>query len=162
MKKYIVKKALPVNGLGEVDTIVLAENFPDVNFTNTEYFMPFPEGAYLIGDYVIFEKLLKSFDKQNLFVVINKGYKASSLVYEIKNVDNGKKHKDVKELDLKKPTFFWFINSDGLVCRDYLERKSIKKMGLEWKKVTGNVFLTKEDAKNYREAAIRLFLNKNK
>ena len=102
MKKYIVKKALPVNGLGKVDTIVLAENFPDVNFTNTEYFTPFPEGTYVIGDYVIFKKLLKSFDKQNLFVVIKVYYKASSLVYEIKNVDNGKNYKDVKESDLKK------------------------------------------------------------
>ena len=56
----------------------------------------------------------------------------------------------IKEKDIKLPGQFWFINSNGVVCEDFENRPKIDKEGLEWKKLSGNFFLSKEDAQNHK------------
>ena len=56
----------------------------------------------------------------------------------------------VNEKDIKLPGQFWFINSNGVVCEEFENRPKIDKEGLEWKKLSGNFFTSKEDAQNHK------------
>lgn len=48
---------------------------------------------------------------------------------------------------IKKLTYFWFINSNGEIQKDYVERKKISVDGLIYKRKSGNYFESIEEAR---------------
>lgn len=140
--KYTIKKAIPVNGLNRVNEIVESSDFPTVNFQNTEYFEPYTQSKYNVCEFVVYLGTL--YEVKN----VNSG------IYQIKDANGCQVLNRIKEVNLQKPNFYWFINSDGVICRDFEQRRAINKTGLNWKKTAGNYFTSLTEATAAKESII--------
>lgn len=149
-KVYIVKKTIPLSPfpLKKGDKIDKTHPlFSMLDVSDSNYFDLYIEPKYQIG-----QELLYSKDK---FVV---------LLYIVSKINNGsyvlsrQGSSDVtitdKTPNVRIPTRFWFVNSNGKVCTDYDERKGIDKEGLIFKKKSGNYFDNIDDARKHRDFLI--------
>lgn len=131
--KYLVVKSLPIIGF-EKGKVVDSELVTGVDFSNTEYFEPYVESKFKVDELVVYHGILCKVIK------FLPGKSKSFNNYDLKDVNSGMRYQSAPECNLSTPTLFWFINSDGVICRDFEERGRINKAGLAWKKKIGNYF----------------------
>lgn len=148
--KYVVKKsiplAIPLKKGDVIDSKDVKYNFLD--FKDVNFFERYSEPLYKEGDELLIK--LSSYHREKLFKITKVLYNKQYEVYD------GSTHIVISEkTKVRKPTNFWFINSNGKICPDYEERFGIDKEGLDFKKQTGNYFKTIEEARIYRDSLIK-------
>ena len=166
MKYFLVKKTIPGTGLNknniviqEVDgSIVLKtgnNEFLDVswiNVNNEDYFKDVTkvvnnlnEPIFKVGEEVRTKRFENTIFKI-LEIKAQTVYKEGS-VYNIYRYVIKLKNKEytLNESEIIKINKYWFINSEGRICE--VELKNDEKD--VWRKMTGNFFNTKEEAKAY-------------
>ena len=137
---YILKKLIPNVNLKIGDILDSTDGkYSILDFTTDTYFELYKLPKYDSDKYVLYKK--------QLYKTIS--YHPIDKMYVIK--DNTCTL-TVKENQLQKATVFYFIDSNGTVQMDYLERKSINIDGIKYKKSTGNYFFNKEDAVTKRKS----------
>ena len=166
MKYFLVKKTIPGTGLNknnivvqEVDGSIVIKTgdsiFLDVswiNVNNKDYFKDVTAAAnnlneplFKIGEEVrttTFGETIFKVSKIKAQMVYDEGVILNKYKY-IVDVKN-KKH-TIAENQLIKINKYWFINSEGRISE--VELKNDEKD--VWRKMTGNFFSTKEEAKAY-------------
>ena len=166
MKYFLVKKTIPGTGLNknnivvqEVDGSIVVKTgdsiFLDVswiNVNNKDYFKDVTAAAnnlneplFKIGEEVrttTFGETIFKVSKIKAQMVYDEGVILNKYKY-IVDVKN-KKH-TIAENQLIKINKYWFINSEGRISE--VELKNDEKD--VWRKMTGNFFITKEEAKAY-------------
>lgn len=166
MKYFLVKKTIPGTGLNknnivvqEVDGSIVVKTgdsiFLDVswiNVNNKDYFKDVTAAAnnlneplFKIGEEVrttTFGETIFKVSKIKAQMVYDEGVILNKYKY-IVDVKN-KKH-TIAENQLIKINKYWFINSEGRISE--VELKNDEKD--VWRKMTGNFFSTKEEAKAY-------------
>ena len=166
MKFFLVKKTIPGTGLNknnivvqEVDGSIVVKTgdsiFLDVswiNVNNKDYFKDVTAAAnnlneplFKIGEEVrttTFGETIFKVSKIKAQMVYDEGVILNKYKY-IVDVKN-KKH-TIAENQLIKINKYWFINSEGRISE--VELKNDEKD--VWRKMTGNFFSTKEEAKAY-------------
>ena len=166
MKYFLVKKTIPGTGLNknnivvqEVDGRIVVKTgdsiFLDVswiNVNNKDYFKDVTAAAnnlneplFKIGEEVrttTFGETIFKVSKIKAQMVYDEGVILNKYKY-IVDVKN-KKH-TIAENQLIKINKYWFINSEGRISE--VELKNDEKD--VWRKMTGNFFSTKEEAKAY-------------
>ena len=166
MKFFLVKKTIPGTGLNknnivvqEVDGSIVIKTgdsiFLDVswiNVNNKDYFKDVTAAAnnlneplFKIGEEVrttTFGETIFKVSKIKAQMVYDEGVILNKYKY-IVDVKN-KKH-TIAENQLIKINKYWFINSEGRISE--VELKNDEKD--VWRKMTGNFFSTKEEAKAY-------------
>ena len=166
MKFFLVKKTIPGTGLNknnivvqEVDGSIVVKTgdsvFLDVswiNVNNKDYFKDVTiaannlnEPLFKIGEEVrttTFGEIIFKVSKIKAQMVYDEGVIRNKYKY-IVDVKN-KKH-TLAENQLIKINKYWFINSEGRISE--VELKNDEKD--VWRKMTGNFFSTKEEAKAY-------------
>ena len=166
MKFFLVKKTIPGTGLNknnivvqEVDGSIVVKSgdsiFLDVswiNVNNKDYFKDVTAAAnnlneplFKIGEEVrttTFGETIFKVSKIKAQMVYDEGVILNKYKY-IVDVKN-KKH-NIAENQLIKINKYWFINSEGRISE--VELKNDEKD--VWRKMTGNFFNTKEEAKAY-------------
>lgn len=166
MKFFLIKKTIPGTGLNknnivvqEVDGSIVVKTgdsiFLDVswiNVNNKDYFKDVTAAAnnlneplFKIGEEVrttTFGETIFKVSKIKAQMVYDEGVILNKYKY-IVDVKN-KKH-TIAENQLIKINKYWFINSEGRISE--VELKNDEKD--VWRKMTGNFFSTKEEAKAY-------------
>ena len=166
MKFFLVKKTIPGTGLNknnivvqEVDGSIVVKTgdsiFLDVswiNVNNKDYFKDVTAAANNLNEplFKIGEEVRTTTFGETIFkvceikaqLVYNEGviYNKYKYIVDVKN----KKH-TIAENQLIKINKYWFINSEGRISE--VELKNDEKD--VWRKMTGNFFSTKEEAKAY-------------
>ena len=166
MKYFLIKKTIPGTGLNknniviqEVDgSIVLKtgnNEFLDVswiNVNNEDYFKDVTkvvnnlnEPVFKVGEEVRtkrFENTIFKILEIKAQTVYKEGsiYNIYRYVIKLKN-----KEYTLNESEIIKINKYWFINSEGRICE--VELKNDERD--VWRKMTGNFFNTKEEAKAY-------------
>jgi len=139
--RYTLLQNVPGITIG-FGSVVESSNYPWVDFSNQFYFEPYKEP--FVCNYKRYENVL--FDEK---------------LYQIKYINLDTKHMTMYQVgnnrksiilpiespQIKKLTLFYFVNSEGDINSDYLERKKLRLAGVEYKKEHGNYFETKEEAK---------------
>jgi hypothetical protein len=152
--KYLVKKEIPLKTpLKKGDVFDNTHPFfklLDVNDSN--FFEVYYEPIYKINEKLLFRgKRDVSPQLYYIYSIVN------PKSYTIKHVSDGRVETITdKTLNVKKPTFFWFVNSDGKLCEDYEERPSLSLVGLNFKRRIGNYHLKKVDAERYRDDLLKI------
>lgn len=148
--KYKLVKNIPFNVDGKelmVGDIIDASDkkYEAFNFLNKNLFEPFYESKYEYGQKLIYD------DK--FYLVI--GCDAAKQIYTIQ-CNNTIPIKITDKTKVTIPTPFWFVDSNGRIQQDYLERPKLDKDGLKFKKDIGNFFLTNEDVSRYRRELLTI------
>jgi len=141
--KYVAKQSIPLkNKTFKKGDIIESESTEGkyLDLTNINFFSEWKEPKYKVNDEVII--LGEIYRIIEVSVDGNYMYKTTNGKIVSFN-DNTK--------NIKTPTKFFFINSNGTIVPDYEERKSLKKDGLDYKKKTGNYFHTKKEAQIWKD-----------
>lgn len=137
---YILKKLIPNVNLKIGDIVDSTDvKYSILDFTTNTHLELYKSPKYDNDKYVLY--------KNQLYKTIS--YHPIDKTYVIK--DNTCTL-TVKENQLQKARVFYFIDSNGIVQMDYLERKSINIDGIKYKKATGNYFFNKENAVTKRKS----------
>lgn len=143
--KYLVKKEIPLTmGILKVGDVIDGNDikYNMLDFSNTNFFQKLGSPKYCEGQPLLYKDCLYFVTK------IHPSVTKLGHIYTIKSSNNI----NITTIDDKTkiiiPTIFWFINSNGVICSDYEERKNISLNGIRFKKIAGNYFKALEDAKN--------------
>lgn len=146
IETYLVISPLPFKIFKVGQTIEATDELVKfIDFSDTKFFRKSTKALYNKGQKVYVTK-----SSQLHYIINEPSLNAKGewfyTVSESPTVTRYSTQKQVAEKDIKLPGVFWFINSNGLVCEDFENRPKIDKEGLEWKKISGNFFVTKEAA----------------
>jgi len=148
--KYIVKKDIPFKPTPLKKGDVIDSSFEFIKYldlSDNDFFMRYIEPIYTLGE----ELLYTEFNKTEVYNVTSVSGDGK---YTIRNGSGKLVNITDKTKNVKPPKRFWFINSNGIISQDFEERKNINFLGLEYKKITGNYFLTQEDAISHKKYLI--------
>lgn len=153
--QYILVKDCILGVAGTVcdESFVQASSF--INFNDTEYFTPYVWLKFKKGDRVIVTDI-PNCPVHNVTELDGEYCKINQIDKEGNLVGFSILHQDT----LQKATEFWFINANGKLQSDYLERSGIDQFGVKYKQLTGNYFNSEKQAAIVREKLINLCSNR--
>lgn len=143
--KYLVKKEIPLlTGTINVGEIINSDDlmYKTLDFSNTNFFEKLANPIYCVDQPLLYKDCLYFVTK------VDRPVGKLGYTYTIKSSNNINVTTINDKTKIIIPTIFWFINSNGVICSDYEERKNISLNGIRFKKIAGNYFKTLEDAKN--------------
>jgi hypothetical protein len=111
---------------------------------------PVPIQTFVSGEYVV--------KSGQLGIVKSAVLRGGGYRYTVR-FENGKQFTDMTESELKTATIYYFINSEGVVCRDFEERSNLTRQALEWRRITGNYFASSDIANECKQSILSEWSN---
>lgn len=150
LKVYSDRYTIEIN-----NNLSLNENYKAINFSDENYFLKINQGElFAKGTEVIYRDKLWAVD----FHIVEPNGKLS---YMLEQKDGAKERTKADNSRIKIIKRFYFINSSGDVQSDYEERIKLGGLrGLDFKKLTGNYFLTKEEANKALDEIVKKAVEK--